>query len=67
MLVELAVEKMKCGGCSASVESIVKAEDAFAQVEVDLANKLVRIESELPSEYLAKAISDAGYPAHVVA
>jgi copper chaperone len=67
MLVELSVEKMKCGGCSANVENIVKAEDAFAQVEVDLAEKRVRIESEVPAERMVKAISDAGFPARVIA
>lgn len=67
MIVKLAVEKMKCGGCSANVERAVKSEDPYAQVEVDLAEKRVRIESEVPAERMVKAISDAGFPACVIA
>ncbi|MDP3189222.1 heavy-metal-associated domain-containing protein [Limnobacter sp.] len=66
-MIELTVEKMKCGGCSANVERAVKAQDPTAQVQIDLALKLVQVESALPAASLAKIISDAGYPAHVKA
>ncbi|MBU0782527.1 MAG: heavy-metal-associated domain-containing protein [Gammaproteobacteria bacterium] len=66
-MIELTVEKMKCGGCSANVERAVKAQDPTAQVQIDLALKLVQVESTLPTASLAKIISDAGYPAHVKA
>ncbi len=64
-MIELTVEKMKCGGCSANVERAVKAQDPAAQVQIDLAQKLVKVESTLPAASLAKTISDAGYPATV--
>ncbi|MCE2746446.1 MAG: heavy-metal-associated domain-containing protein [Burkholderiales bacterium] len=64
-MIELTVEKMKCGGCSANVERAVKAQDPTAQVQIDLAKKLVQVESSLPAASLAKTISDAGYPAVV--
>ena len=66
-MIELTVEKMKCGGCAANVERAVKAQDPTAQVQIDLALKLVQVESALPAASLAKIISDAGYPAHVKA
>lgn len=64
-MIELNVEKMKCGGCSANVERAVKAQDPAAKVQIDLALKRVQIESALPAASLAKTISDAGYPATV--
>ncbi len=64
-MIEFTVEKMKCGGCSASVERAVKALDPAATVQIDLAQKLVRVASALPASQLAKTINDAGYPATV--
>ena len=64
-MIEFTVEKMKCGGCSANVERAVKALDPAARVEIDLAQKLVRVQSDLPASNLAKTISEAGYPAQV--
>lgn len=62
-MLEFTVEKMKCGGCSANVERAVKAQDPAAKVQIDLAKKLVQVESSLPATSLVKTISDAGYPA----
>ncbi len=64
-MIEFTVEKMKCGGCSANVERAVKALDPAARVDVDLAQKLVRVQSDFPANNLAKTISEAGYPAQV--
>lgn len=64
-MIELTVEKMKCGGCAANVERAVKAQDVTATVQIDLTQKLVQIQSNLPAATLAKTISEAGYPAQV--
>jgi copper chaperone len=64
-MIELTVEKMKCGGCAANVERAVKAQDVAATVQIDLAQKLVQIQSNLPAATWAKTISDAGYPAQI--
>jgi len=64
-MIEFTVEKMKCGGCSANVERVVKTLDPAARVEIDLTQKLVRVQSDLPASNLAKIISDAGYPAQI--
>lgn len=66
-MIELTVEKMKCGGCSANVERAVKAQDPSATVQIDLAQKLVQVESTLPAASLIKTISEAGYPAQLKA
>jgi copper chaperone len=59
---ELQVEGMSCGGCVRSVTKSVQTVDGNAKVEVDLANKKVRIESRASLETVRSAIADAGYP-----
>lgn len=59
---ELQVEGMSCGGCARSVTKSVQAVDAGAKVEVDLASKMVRVESQASMEAVKVAIGDAGYP-----
>lgn len=61
-MIEFTVEGMTCGGCAASVRRTVQAVDGGASVEVDLANKLVRIESASDIAQLKEAITEAGYP-----
>jgi copper chaperone len=52
-MITLSVEKVKCGGCAANVK----------QVQVDVANKQVEIDSRLDGHTLATIVSQAGYPA----
>ena len=64
---EFRVEKMSCGGCARRVTQAVQAIDQSAKVHVDLASKLVRVESSLDADRLGSAITGAGYPATCVA
>jgi copper chaperone len=59
---QLQVEEMSCGHCVASVTKAVKAVDALATVEVDLAGKQVKVVSSAALEALKAAIVDAGFP-----
>lgn len=59
---ELRVDGMTCGGCVAGVKRAVQAIDAKAQVEVDLNNKMVRVQSEEAIDTVSAAIKEAGYP-----
>lgn len=59
---ELQVEEMSCGHCVNAVTKAVQAIDAQAQVEVDLAQRKVRVQSGAELTQVAAAISDAGYP-----
>ena len=59
---ELHVDGMTCGGCVAGVKKAVQAMDATAQVEVDLNNKLVRVQSNEAINTVSAAIRGAGYP-----
>jgi copper chaperone len=59
---ELQVEGMNCGGCVRSVTRSVQSIDSNARVDVDLAGKKVRIESQVSLDAVKAAISEAGYP-----
>ncbi|KQW97072.1 copper-binding protein [Massilia sp. Root418] len=59
---QLQVEEMSCGHCVASVTKAVKAIDAQASVEVDLAGKQVMVQSGAPLDAVKAAIADAGFP-----
>ena len=59
---QLQVENMSCGHCVGAVTKAVRAVDAAARVEVDLASKTVKIDSATPLAPLKSAIADAGYP-----
>lgn len=60
-MVEIKVDGMTCGGCVKSVTGAVRRADPAATVEVDLQTGIVRVETGVPREALARAIEDAGY------
>jgi copper chaperone len=66
-MIELHVEKMTCGGCASRVTRAVLAVDDAARVNVNLKSKTVQVESDLDSDTVASAITQAGYPAHATA
>ena len=59
---QLQVEEMSCGHCVASVTKAVKAVDAQASVEVDLASKQVKVQSGAALDAVKAAIAGAGFP-----
>jgi copper chaperone CopZ len=62
-MVTLTVTGMTCGGCAATVEKLIKREDAGAKVSVDLATGRVEADTRAPAEALVKAIEAAGFGA----
>ncbi len=59
---ELKVEGMSCSGCVRSVTKSVQTVDGNAKVEVNLASKTVRVDSQASLDTVRSAIADAGYP-----
>ena len=59
------VQGMTCGHCVKAVTRAVQEQDAAAKVEVDLAARQVRVQSELAEERILTAIRDEGYVAEV--
>lgn len=59
----LEVKGMTCGGCVRSVERVLKAITGVTEVEVILADGMVRVKSDDSQEFaqFKQAIEDAGY------
>ena len=63
--ITLKVEGMTCGHCVKAVTRAVQEQDAAAKVEIDLAARQVRVQSELGQEQILTAIRDEGYQAEL--
>jgi copper chaperone len=61
-MIEMNLPDMSCGHCVSTVAQTVQEVDPKARVEVDLATKLVRIESSDGRQVFADALTEAGYP-----
>ncbi len=57
------VQGMRCGGCVRRITQAIQTLDADARVESDIAAARLRIDSVEGAASLARAITDAGYPA----
>lgn len=63
MKVQISIEGMSCGHCSARVEKALKAVNGVAKVEVNLAakNAVVELLGNIDNNVLKEAVEDAGY------
>lgn len=63
MKVQISIEGMSCGHCSARVEKALKAVNGVAKVEVNLAGKnaVVELFGNIDNGVLKEAVEDAGY------
>jgi copper chaperone len=57
------VEKMSCNNCAKHVTEAIHSVQPGAGVNVDLASGKVTVDSSAPPEAIAKAVTEAGYPA----
>ena len=62
-MIEFKVPTMSCGHCVGVVTQTVKRVDPQAQVQVDLASKIVQVDSAGNAQEFARALAEAGYPA----
>lgn len=60
---ELRVEQMSCQHCVRAVTAALKALDAAAEVQVDLAAGRVQVRGALDPAAAAAALTAEGYPA----
>ncbi len=56
------VPKMTCGHCAATITTAIKTVDADANVDIDLTQHQVAIESSADTTTLAEVLEEAGYP-----
>lgn len=60
---KVKIESMNCMSCVHNIEDALKEVDADVQVDAELKNKLLNIESSKLSDVeVKKIIEDAGYP-----
>ena len=60
-MIEFTVPEMSCGHCVGAITQALKAVDPAAQVDVNLTDKKVRVQSTLQQAALAQTLSEAGY------
>lgn len=61
-MLSLKVSGMTCGGCIKAVTRALQAQDPQANVEVDLATQIVKLETSLTAAEASQLITDAGFP-----
>ena len=52
---------MSCGHCVAAITEAIKTADAQAHIQIDRDTRTAEVDSALPRETLAAALSAAGY------
>ena len=62
---KLLIENMTCGGCAHGVTATIQDVDPNAKVDVDLANKIVTVESSESIDKITEALEEDGFPAKV--
>jgi copper chaperone len=58
---KLKVPEMSCGHCVRTVEEAVRSVDPTARVDIDLADKIVAVETSAPEQTISDVIRSAGY------
>lgn len=61
-MINLTVSGMTCGGCIKAVTRAIQAQDAQAEVQVDLATQQIALKTSLSVEQARELIADAGFP-----
>lgn len=62
---KLLIENMTCGGCARGVTATIQDVDANAKVDVDLATKIVTVETIASIDKITAALAEDGFPAKV--
>ncbi len=56
------IDNMTCGGCARSVTATIKDLDENATVNIDVATKLVEVESSVSADQIIIALTEDGFP-----
>ncbi|WP_374573827.1 heavy-metal-associated domain-containing protein [Acinetobacter sp.] len=60
---KLRIDAMTCGGCARSVTATIKAVDPNAAVDIDVASKLVNVQTAADEQKILDALAEDGFPA----
>lgn len=61
-MLQFDLPAMSCDHCVRVVTDVVRALDAQARVDADLASHTVRVDTTAPQPAVAAALAEAGYP-----
>lgn len=64
---KLKVEDMTCGGCARAVTAAIREIDENAVVNIDVASRLVEVQSSASNDAVTQALNEAGFPPEVLA
>ena len=56
------IDNMTCRGCARSVTATIKDLDENATVNIDVATKLVEVESSVSADQIITALTEDGFP-----
>ncbi|OTG80347.1 heavy-metal-associated domain-containing protein [Acinetobacter sp. ANC 4648] len=62
---KLYIANITCGGCARGVTATIKSIDANANVNIDVENKIVDLETIEPTQVILDALAEDGFPAEV--
>lgn len=65
-MTNLSVPEMSCGHCKAAIEKAVAAADTAANLQFNMENRTVRIETTLENAALQDVLKSEGYDSTVV-
>ena len=61
-MLDFQIPNMSCGHCVRAITEAVQALDPQAVVSTDLAQHLVRVQTQLPAAVITAQLTEAGYP-----
>jgi len=61
-MLEFDIAQISCGHCVRAVTEAVHEVDPLAKVDVDLARKHVKVDTEADRQRVVAALVEAGYP-----
>jgi copper chaperone len=61
-MIKLSVPDMSCGHCVSTITEAIRKVDPTADVETDLAAKVLTVQTSQPKVMIARIVNDAGYP-----
>ncbi|MDY7009118.1 MAG: heavy-metal-associated domain-containing protein [Cyanobacteriota bacterium] len=61
MAIQLKVPSIVCGGCADTITKAIKTHESEADVQVDVEQKIVTVETKASEESIKQAIVSAGH------
>ncbi len=62
IVMKFRIDNMTCGGCARSVTATIQDVDPQAQVTIDVATKIVEVNSQLDVAKIVAALTEDGFP-----